>query len=75
MPRAGIVNRVETGDRAGDAAGVDVLVTATAGVDQAIKDGKAIAGSRAAVGKVGVGVAIRRGARTPAGRSSFVRET
>jgi hypothetical protein len=49
----------------GDAAGVDVLITATAGIDQAIKDGKAIAGSRAAIGKVGVGLAIRRGARRP----------
>lgn len=49
----------------GDLARVDVLIAATAAVDQAIKDGKAMAGSRAAVGKVGVGVVIRRGARRP----------
>ena len=49
----------------GDLAPVDVLIAATATVDQAIKDGRAIAGSRAAVGKVGVGVVIRRGARRP----------
>jgi molybdate transport system substrate-binding protein len=49
----------------GDLARVDVLIAATAAVDQAVKDGKAMAGSRAALGKVGVGVVIRRGARRP----------
>ena len=50
---------------AGEGSGVDVLVTSTVGVDQAIKDGKAIAATRAMLGKVGVGVAVRRGARVP----------
>jgi molybdate transport system substrate-binding protein len=43
----------------------DVLVSTTAAVEQAIKEGKAIAGSRVHIGKVPVGVAIRRGARRP----------
>ena len=43
----------------------DVLIASVAGVDQAIKDGKAIAGTRAPVGKIGVGVAIPRGGRRP----------
>jgi molybdate transport system substrate-binding protein len=43
----------------------DVLVSTTAAVEQAIKEGKAIADSRAHIGRVPVGVAIRRGARRP----------
>jgi molybdate transport system substrate-binding protein len=43
----------------------DVLIASVAGVDQAIKEGKAVAGSRIAVGKIGIGVAIPRGGRRP----------
>jgi molybdate transport system substrate-binding protein len=43
----------------------DVLVASVAGVDQAIKEGKAVAATRAPVGKIGIGVAIPRGARRP----------
>jgi ABC-type molybdate transport system substrate-binding protein len=50
---------------AGTLTGVNVLVTAANTVDQAIKDGKAIADTRVRVGRVGVGVAIRRGATRP----------
>ena len=50
---------------AGTIAGVHVLVAANGTVDQAIKDGRAIADSRVRVGRVGVGVAIRRGGARP----------
>ena len=50
---------------AGTISGVNVLVAAKGTVDQAIKDGRAIADSRVSVGRVGVGVAIRRGAPRP----------
>jgi molybdate transport system substrate-binding protein len=50
---------------AGSLTGVNVLVAAANTVDQAIKDGKAIADTRVRVGRVGVGVAIRRGAVRP----------
>jgi molybdate transport system substrate-binding protein len=50
---------------AGTLAGVNVLVTGNNTIDQAIKDGKAISDTRVHVGKVGVGVAIRKGARHP----------
>ena len=50
---------------AGTITGVNVLVAAAGTVDQAIKDGKAIADSRVRVGRVGVGVAVRRGAPRP----------
>jgi molybdate transport system substrate-binding protein len=43
----------------------DVLISTTGAVEQAIKDGKAVADTRAYLGKVPVGVAIRRGARRP----------
>jgi molybdate transport system substrate-binding protein len=43
----------------------DVLIASVAGVDQAIKEGKAIAATRVPVGKIGVGVAIPRGGRRP----------
>lgn len=43
----------------------DVLIASAAGIDQAIQDGKAIAGTRAPVGKIGVGVAVPRGGRRP----------
>jgi molybdate transport system substrate-binding protein len=50
---------------AGEVAGVDVLILATAAADQALKDGTALDGSRVHVGRSGVGIAIRRGARRP----------
>jgi molybdate transport system substrate-binding protein len=50
---------------AGTIVGVSVLVAAAGTVDQAIKDGRAIADSRVRVGRVGVGVAIRRGGARP----------
>jgi len=50
---------------AGEVAGIDVLVLATAAADQAVKDGKALADGRVHVGRSGVGIAIRRGARRP----------
>ena len=50
---------------AGTIKGVNVLVAANNTVDQAIKDGKALADSRVRVGRVGVGLAIRRGAPRP----------
>jgi molybdate transport system substrate-binding protein len=43
----------------------DVLIASVAGVDQAIREGKAIAATRAPVGKIGVGVAVPRGGRRP----------
>jgi molybdate transport system substrate-binding protein len=50
---------------AGTITGVHVLVAANGTVDQAIKDGKAIADTRVRVGRVGVGVVVRRGATRP----------
>jgi molybdate transport system substrate-binding protein len=43
----------------------DVLIASVAGVDQAIKEGKAIAATRAPVGKIGIGVAMPRAGRRP----------
>ncbi len=43
----------------------DVLVSTTAAVAQAIKEGKAIADSRVYVGKMAVGAAVKSGARRP----------
>ena len=43
----------------------DVIITTPAGADDLIKNGTAIAGSRVHIGKVPVGVAIRKGARRP----------
>lgn len=42
----------------------DVLISVPATVDQALKDGK-VAGTKTAVGRVGIGVVIRRGAAVP----------
>lgn len=50
---------------AGTITGVDVLIAADGTVDQAVENGKAIADTRVTVGRVGVGVAIRRGAVRP----------
>lgn len=44
---------------------VDVLIGPPATIDQLIKEGKAMADTRATVGKVGVGVAVNRGGRRP----------
>jgi molybdate transport system substrate-binding protein len=43
----------------------DVLIATAAGVDQAIKDGKANGATRVALGRVGIGVAVSRGAAKP----------
>jgi molybdate transport system substrate-binding protein len=43
----------------------DVLIASVAGVDQAIKEGKAVAATRAPVGKIGIGVAMPRAGRRP----------
>ena len=43
----------------------DVLIAATGTIDQVIKDGRAVAATRASVGKIGVGVAISKGGRRP----------
>jgi molybdate transport system substrate-binding protein len=43
----------------------DVLVAQTATIDRLVQEGKAIAGTRAAIGKIGVGVAMGKGARRP----------
>ena len=50
---------------AGTISGVHILVAAAGTVDQAIKDGRGIADTRTRVGRVGVGVAVKRGARAP----------
>jgi molybdate transport system substrate-binding protein len=42
----------------------DILVGTSAMTDQAMKDGKA-AGQKTAVGRVGIGIVVRRGARVP----------
>jgi molybdate transport system substrate-binding protein len=43
----------------------DVLIASVAAIDQAIKEGKAIAATRAPVGKIGIGVAMPRAGRRP----------
>jgi molybdate transport system substrate-binding protein len=43
----------------------DVLVAQAATIDQMVNDGRAIAATRATLGKIGVGVAMGRGARRP----------
>ncbi len=43
----------------------DVLIAATAVVDQALKDGRAITDTRLPLGRVGTGVAVSRGAAHP----------
>jgi molybdate transport system substrate-binding protein len=53
------IMRSLTGDSA------DVLIATSAGVDQAVKDGKAVANTRAALGRIGIGVAISRGGTRP----------
>jgi molybdate transport system substrate-binding protein len=50
---------------AGQISGKDVLVLSSTVADQAIKDGKASGETRAAIGKVGVGAVVRRGAAKP----------
>jgi molybdate transport system substrate-binding protein len=43
----------------------DVLVAQSSTVDRMIQEGRAIASTRTAIGKIGVGVAMGRGARRP----------
>jgi molybdate transport system substrate-binding protein len=43
----------------------DVLISPTAVMDQAIADGRAVASTRITLGRIGVGVFVRRGARAP----------
>lgn len=43
----------------------DVLIASTAAIDQAIKEGNAIAATRAPVGKIGIGVGMPRAGRRP----------
>jgi molybdate transport system substrate-binding protein len=43
----------------------DVLIAPAAVVDQAVRDGRVVADSRASIGRVPVGVAVRAGARVP----------
>lgn len=50
---------------AGTISGINILVAADGTVDRAIMEGRAIADSRVRVGRVGVGVAIRRGGIRP----------
>ena len=54
-----ITKRLTAGERP------DVLIAQASTVDQMIKEGRAIAATRAAIGKIGVGVAMGRGARRP----------
>lgn len=54
-----ITKRLAAGERP------DVLIAQASTVDQMIKDGRAIAATRAPIGKIGVGVAMGRGARRP----------
>jgi molybdate transport system substrate-binding protein len=51
--------------RIASGATADVLIGTSGAVDQAIKDGRAVANSRAALGRIGVGVAVSRGATRP----------
>jgi molybdate transport system substrate-binding protein len=50
---------------AGTLTGVNVLVAANGTIDQAIQGGQALADTRVRLGKVGVGVAVRRGGQRP----------
>src|SRR5688572_1389648 len=54
-----ITKRLASGERP------DVLIALASTVDQAITEGKAIAATRASIGRIGVGVAISRGGRRP----------
>src|SRR5262245_57895894 len=51
--------------RLGSGESADVLIATAAGVDQAIKDGRAVAETRTALGRIGVGVAVSLGAAKP----------
>src|SRR3990172_9589879 len=43
----------------------DILIAPPAAIDQTIKDGKAVAGMRVAVGRVGAGIIVRSSAASP----------
>jgi molybdate transport system substrate-binding protein len=55
----GLGRRVAAGEPA------DVLVASASVVDQAIKDGRAVRDTRRKIGRIGLGLATRRGARQP----------
>ena len=54
-----IVKRLAEGDV------YDIVIVTPAVIEQATKDGKLLAGSRAPVGRVGAGIIVRNGATTP----------
>ncbi len=54
-----IAKRLADGER------YDVLISPPAVIDKAIKDGKALAEGRVAVGRVGAGITVRNGAQMP----------
>ena len=54
-----LARRVAAGESA------DVLIAPAAVVEQATRDGRAVAGSGVTIGQVGVGLAVRNGARVP----------
>ncbi len=45
--------------------GYDILIAPPAAIEQAIKDGKAVAGTRVPVGRVGAGIIVRSSAAVP----------
>ncbi len=59
VPAGAELNRILASEEA-----ADVLISVPATVDQAVKDGRA-AGAKTAIGRVGIGVVIRRGAALP----------
>lgn len=52
-----IARRLAAGETA------DVLIATAAGMDQAIKDGKALTDTRLTIGRIGIGVSVSRGGR------------
>src|SRR5258707_4789415 len=54
-----IPSRLQRGER------VDVLIVADAALDELIKDGRVVAGSRVALARSGIGMAVRAGAPMP----------
>ena len=45
--------------------GADILIATSAAVEQAVADGRAVASTRTALGRIGIGVAVSRGATRP----------
>jgi molybdate transport system substrate-binding protein len=54
-----IVKRLAAGER------YDILIAPTPVIEQAVKDGKAVAGSSVLLGRVGIGVVVRSGVKLP----------